>query len=77
MEEQHPDSDIILWDFNRENLSFELPKYREDNICPTRDRNFYSFKHSLPLHHHNKERILLSSHLVSHVQRYVNTDIMG
>ncbi len=36
--EQHPDSVlIILGDFNKANLSRELPKYRQHITCPTRD----------------------------------------
>ncbi len=30
---------IILWDFNKTNLSHELPKYRQHIICLTRDSN--------------------------------------
>ncbi len=36
-EQQHPDSVlIILGDFNKANLSCELPKYRQHVTCPTR-----------------------------------------
>ena len=39
-ERKHPDSIlIILEDFNRANLSHELPKYRQHIKCPTRDKN--------------------------------------
>ncbi len=39
-EQQHPDSVlIILGDFNKANLSRELPKYRHHVTCPTRDSN--------------------------------------
>uniref|UniRef100_A0A8C2CQ77 Reverse transcriptase domain-containing protein n=1 Tax=Cyprinus carpio TaxID=7962 RepID=A0A8C2CQ77_CYPCA len=39
-EQQHPDSVlIILGDFNKANLSRELPKYRQHVTCPTRDNN--------------------------------------
>ncbi len=39
-EQQHPDSVlIILGDFNKANLSRELPKYRQHITCPTRDSN--------------------------------------
>ncbi len=39
-EQQHPDSVlIILEDFNKANLSRELPKYRQHVTCPTRDSN--------------------------------------
>ncbi len=39
-EQQHPVSVlIILWDFNKANLSRELPKYRQHITCPTRDSN--------------------------------------
>ncbi len=39
-EQQHLDSVlIILWDFNKANLSRELPKYRQRVTCPTRDSN--------------------------------------
>ncbi len=40
MKQQHPDSVlIILGDFNKANLSRELPKYRQHVTCPTRDSN--------------------------------------
>ncbi|KAI3376034.1 hypothetical protein L3Q82_016567 [Scortum barcoo] len=41
VEQQHPDSLlIVLGDFNRANLSHELPNYRQHIIkCPTRDTN--------------------------------------
>ncbi len=39
-EQQHPNSVlIILGDFNKANLSRELPKYRQHVTCPTRDSN--------------------------------------
>ncbi len=39
-EQKHPDSVlIILGDFNKANLSRELPKYRQHTTCPTRDSN--------------------------------------
>ncbi len=39
-EQQHPDSVlIILGDFNKANLSCELPKYRQHITCPTRYSN--------------------------------------
>ncbi len=39
-EQQYPDSVlIILWYFNKANLSCELPKYRQHVTCPTRDSN--------------------------------------
>ncbi len=39
-EQQHPDSVlIILGDFDKANLSHELPKYRQHITCPTRDSN--------------------------------------
>ncbi len=39
-EQKHQDSVlIILWDFNKANLSRELPKYRQHISCPTRDSN--------------------------------------
>ncbi len=39
-EQQHPDSVlIILGDFNKANLSRELPKYRQHITCPIRDSN--------------------------------------
>ncbi len=39
-EQSHPDSVlIILGDFNKANLSRELPKYRQHVTCPTRDSN--------------------------------------
>jgi len=40
MEHKHPDSLlIVLGDFNRANLSKELPKYRQHIKCSTRDKN--------------------------------------
>ncbi len=39
-EQKHPDSVlIILGDFNKANLSRELPKYRQHVTCPTRESN--------------------------------------
>ncbi len=39
-EQQHPDSVlIILWNFNKANLSRELQKYRKHVTCPNRDSN--------------------------------------
>ncbi|KAK3507917.1 hypothetical protein QTP70_002915, partial [Hemibagrus guttatus] len=39
-EQQHPDSVIIiLGDFNKANLSHELPKFKQHISCPTRDKN--------------------------------------
>ncbi len=39
-EQQHPDSVLIIYrDFNKANLSSELPKYRQHITCPTRDSN--------------------------------------
>ncbi len=39
-EQKHPESVlIILGDFNKANLSRELPKYRQHITCPTRDSN--------------------------------------
>ncbi len=39
-EQQHPDSVLIIFgDFNKANLSRELPKYRQYVTCPTRDSN--------------------------------------
>ncbi|KAK3526918.1 hypothetical protein QTP86_004715 [Hemibagrus guttatus] len=39
-EQQHPDSVIIiLGDFNKANLSHELPKFKQHISCPTRDQN--------------------------------------
>ncbi len=38
--QKHPDSVlIIIRDFNKANLSRELPKYRQHITCPTRDSN--------------------------------------
>ena len=57
MEQEHPDSLlIILGDFNRANLSHELPKYRQNIKCPTRD-----IKHTGPLLHSIKRCISLCS----------------
>ncbi len=39
-EQKHPDSVLIIpRNFNRANLSHELPKYRQHITCPTRDSN--------------------------------------
>ncbi len=39
-EQRYPDSFIIiLGDFNKANLTRELPKYRQHITCPTRDSN--------------------------------------
>ncbi len=40
MVQRYPDSLlIILGDFNKQNLSRELPIYRQHVACPTRDSN--------------------------------------
>ena len=40
VEKKHPHSLlIVLGDFNRANLSHELPKYKQHIRCPTRDTN--------------------------------------
>ncbi len=39
-EQQHTDSVLIIFgDFNKANLSRELPKYRQHVTCPTKDSN--------------------------------------
>ncbi len=49
-EQQHPDSVlIILGDFNKANLSRELPKYRQHVTFPTRDSNIYNNKECISL----------------------------
>ncbi len=46
-EQQHPDSVlIILGDFNKANLSRELPKYSQHITCPTTDNNILDHSYS-------------------------------
>ncbi len=50
-EQRYPDSFIvILGDFNKANLTRELPKYRQHITCPTRDSNIldHCFKGCIP-----------------------------
>ncbi len=70
-EQKHPDSVwIILRDFNKANLSCELPKYRQHITCPTRERNIldhcYTTKkeayHSVP-----QTALGLSDHCLVHL----------
>ncbi len=70
-EQQHPDSVlIILGDFNKANLSRELPKYRQHITCPTRDSNILDHcytaikdtNHSVP-----RAALGLSDHCLVHL----------
>ena len=70
-EQKYPDSLlIILGDFNKANLSHELPKYRQHITCPTRDSNildhcYTTIKnayHSVP-----RAALGLSDHCVVHL----------
>ncbi len=70
-EQQHSDSVlIILGDFNKANLSRELPKYRQHVTCPTRDSNildhcYTTIKdayHSVP-----RAALGLSDHCLGHL----------
>ncbi len=72
-EQQHPDSVlIILGDFNKANLSRELPKYRQHVTCPTRDSNildhcYTTIKdayHSVP-----RAALGLSDHCLVHLRQ--------
>ncbi len=70
-EKKHPDSVLkILGDFNKANLSRELPKYIQHVTCPTRDSNIldhcytavkYAY-HSVP-----REALGLSDHCLFHL----------
>ncbi|KAL0190936.1 hypothetical protein M9458_013634 [Cirrhinus mrigala] len=71
MEQRYPDSPlIILGDFNKVNLSCELPKYRQHVKCPTRDSNIldHCYKtikdayHSVP-----RAALGLSDHCLVHL----------
>ncbi len=70
-EPKHPDSVlIILGDFNKANLSRELPKYRQHVTCPTKDSNIldHGYKtikyayHSVP-----RAALGLSDHCLVHL----------
>ncbi len=68
-EQQHPDSVlIILGDFNKANLSRELPKYRQHVTCPTRDSN-RSLLHRIKDEYHSVPRAALglSNHCLVHL----------
>ncbi len=70
-EQQQPDSVlIILWDFNKVNLSCELPKYRQYVTCATRNSNILDYcyttinnaYHSVP-----RAALGLSDHCLIHL----------
>ncbi len=70
-EQKDLDSDlIILRDFNKANLSHELPKYRQHVTCPTRDSNILDYcytaindaYHSVP-----RAALGLSDHCLVHL----------
>ncbi len=60
-EQQHPDSLlIILGDFNKANLSRELPIYRQHVTCPTRDSNILNHCYTtIKNAHHSVPRVAL------------------
>ncbi|XP_073700731.1 uncharacterized protein [Garra rufa] len=70
-EQQHPDSVlIILGDFNRANLSRELPKYRQHVTCPTRDSNILDHCYTTirnAYHSVSRAALGLSDHCLVHL----------
>ncbi len=70
-EQQHPDSVlIILGDFNKANLSRELPKYRQHITCPTRDSNILDHCYTIikdAYHSVPRAALGLSDHCLVHL----------
>ncbi len=68
--QQHPDSVlIILVDFNKANLSRELPKYRQHITCATRDSNILDHCYTAIKVYHSVPRAALglSDHYLVHL----------
>ncbi|KAK3563998.1 hypothetical protein QTP86_006251 [Hemibagrus guttatus] len=62
-EQQHPESVIIiLGDFNKANLSHELPKFKQHISCPTRDKNILDHCYTTI-----KDALGLSDHCLVHL----------
>ncbi len=70
-EQKHPDSVlIILRDFNKANLSRELPKYRQHITCPTRDSNILDHCYTMIKDAYNsvpRAALGLSDHCLVHL----------
>ncbi len=71
MEQRYPDSLlIILGDFNKANLSRELPKYRQHVTCPTRDSNILDHRYTIikdAYHSVPRAALGLSDHCLVHL----------
>ncbi len=69
-EQRYPDSLlIILGDFNKANLSCELPKYRQHVTCPTRDSNILDHCYTIikDAYHSVPRALGLSDHCLVHL----------
>ncbi len=70
-EQRYPDSLlIILGDFNKANLSRELPKYRQHVTCPTRDSNILDHCYTIikdAYHSVPRAALGLSDHCLVHL----------
>ncbi len=70
-EQRYPDTLlIILGDFNKENLSRELPKYRQHITCPTRDSNILDYCYTIikdAYHSVPRAALGLSDHCLVHL----------
>ncbi len=71
-EQRYPDSFIIiLCDFNKANLTRELPKYRQHITCPTRDSNILDHCYTVlkdAYHSVPRAALGLSDHCLVHLQ---------
>ncbi len=70
-EQKHPDSVLIIpRNFNRANLSRELPKYRQHITCPTRDSNILDHCYTIikdAYHSVPRAALGLSDHYLVHL----------
>ncbi len=68
-EQKHPDSVlIIIGDFNKANLSRELPKYLQHVTSPTRDSNMLDHCYTaIKEAYHSVPRAALSDHCLVHL----------
>ncbi len=68
-EQKHPDSVlIIIGDFNKANLSHELPKYLQHVTSPTRDSNMLDHCYTaIKEAYHSVPRAALSDHCLVHL----------
>ncbi len=69
-EQRYPDSLLILGDFNKANLSREMPKYRQHLTCPTRDSNILDHCYTIikdAYHSVPRAALELSDHCLVHL----------